>query len=145
MLKSPSWFDFPMACLGALVSGVLVAWINIEHGYTAALTASLKQALYAFVATGLILQFCRWLASRPIVPFVAMTMAVVLPLLITMSLLYGVHSLKGTAEPLYSIIPGTVLSLLGLLLVSWRTVHAADPIANRPDPARKPTAENSQA
>lgn len=113
-----------MACLGAVVSGALVAWINIDHGYGPALIAALKQAAYAFVATGLILQFCRWLAMRQISPWLAGTMAVAIPLSITMALLYGVHSLKGTPEPLYSIVPGTVLSLTGLVLITRQTMSA---------------------
>ena len=114
-----------MACLGAVVSAGFVAWVNIEHGYLPALTAALKQALYAFFVTGLILQLCRWLASRSLPPGIAISIAVLLPLSITMILLYGVHSLKGTPEPLASIIPGTTLSLIGLLLISWQTVSAA--------------------
>jgi hypothetical protein len=125
MLRSLPWFDLPMACLGALVSGSLVGWINFEHGILPALTAALKQAGYAFVATGLIIQFCRWLNRRQVSRLLAIGMAIILPLLLTMALLYVLHSLKGTPEPLPSIIPGTVLTLIGLLLVSWRTWTAA--------------------
>jgi hypothetical protein len=124
MLKSPPWFDLPMACLGALVSGSLVGWINIDYGFLPALTAALKQAAYAFVATGLIIQLCRWLNRRPVSRVLATGMAIILPLLLTMGLLYLLHSLKGTPEPLPSIIPGTVLTLIGLILVSWRTATA---------------------
>ncbi len=130
MLRSPPWFDLPMACLGALVSGSLVGWINIDYGFLPALTAALKQAAYAFVATGLIIQLCRWLNRRPVSRVLATGMAIILPLLLTMVLLYLLHSLKGTPEPLPSIIPGTVLTLIGLVLVSWRTATvtpAADP------------------
>lgn len=143
MMKSPDWFDFPMACLGALVSGAIVAWINLEHGHLPALTASLKQALYAFFATGLILQFCRWLALRPVVPILAVTMAVAIPLLITVSLLLVVHSLKGTPEPFYSVIPGTLLSLTGLLLVTWRTASATTAPVAPPDAVHRPAARDS--
>jgi hypothetical protein len=132
-----------MACLGAVVSASIVAWINIDHGYALALTAALKQAFYAFFATGLILQFCRWLAARPVLPLVAASTAVVIPLLITMSLLFVVHSLKGTPEPFYSIIPGTVLSLIGLTLITYKTVSAAASTTAPTDPARKSTTEDS--
>jgi len=121
MLRSLPWFDLPMACLGAVVSGVLVGWINFEHGFLPAMTAALKQASYAFIATGLIIQLCRWLNRRPVARILAIGMAICLPLLITMVLLYLLHSMKGTAEPLYSIIPGSVLTLIGLVLVSWRS------------------------
>ena len=121
MLRLSPWFDLPMACLGAVVSGTWVGWINIDYGILAALTAALKQAGYAFIATGLIIQLCRWLNRRPVSRALAVGMAIVLPLLLTMTLLYLVHSLKGTPEPLPSIIPGTVLTLIGLVLVSWRT------------------------
>jgi hypothetical protein len=123
--RSLPWFDLPMACLGAVVSGSLVGWVNIDHGFLPAATAALKQAGYAFIATGLIIQLCRWLNRRPVCRLLATGMAIVLPLLLTMTLLYVVHSLKGTPEPLPSIIPGTVLTLIGLLLVSWRTATSA--------------------
>ena len=132
-----------MACLGALVSGVMVAAVNIDHGGIAALTAALKQALYAFFATGLILRFSQWLALLPIARLLALSMAVMIPLLITMALLYAVHSLKGTPEPLYSIIPGTGLSLLGLLLITWRTVHAASVPPAGPGPAPESAGQDS--
>jgi hypothetical protein len=124
MLISPPWFDLPMACLGAVVAGILVGWINIDHGFLPALTAALKQAAYAFVATGLILQFCGWLNRRPVPRVLAIGMAIVLPLMLTMVLLYLLHSLKGTPEPLPSVIPGSVLTLIGLVLVSWRSASA---------------------
>lgn len=111
-----------MACLGAAVSGAFVAWINIDHGLLPAATATLKQCLYAFVATGLILQFSRWLATRPLPRPLAIITAIGVPLLLTAGLLYGVHSLKGTPEPLFSTIPGTLLSLIGLTLVTWRSL-----------------------
>jgi hypothetical protein len=120
VLKSPPWFDLPFACLGASVSGAIVAWINIEHGMSLALIAALKQACYTFLATGLIVQFCRWLIRRPVAPPLAITMAVSVPLLLNMVLLYTLHSMKGTPEPLLSVIPGTLLTLIGLLLVVWR-------------------------
>ena len=47
-------------------------------------------------------------------------MGIGIPLVVTMVLLYLLHSLKGTPRPLPSIVPGTVLTLLGLLLFSWR-------------------------
>jgi hypothetical protein len=123
-MKTPSWFDLPMAVLGALVSGGIVAVINFDYGYLPALTASLKQALYAFVATGLIAEFCRWLALRPIQPVLAAVLAVVIPLAITMTLLFVVHSMKGTPRPVISTIPGAVLSLIGLLLITWQTLSS---------------------
>ena len=70
-------------------------------------------------------------------------MAVVIPLLVTMTLLYAVHSLKGTPEPLYSIVPGTGLSLLGLLLVTWRAAHATTAAPGEPGPAPETAAEDS--
>lgn len=109
-----------MACLGAFVSGTLVGWINLDHGGLLAVTAALKQAAYAFVATGFIVQLCRWLHRRPLPPGMARMLALTLPLLLTMLLLYLLHSLKGTPEPLASIVPGSVLTLLGLILVSWQ-------------------------
>jgi hypothetical protein len=122
--KSPAWFDLPKACLGALVSATIVAWINVEHGYLPASTAALKQAFFAFFAVGLILRLCQWLASRPVAPALAVLMALLIPLLITTSALYGLHSFKGTPEPFYSTLTGALLGLSGFVLVTWRTLSA---------------------
>lgn len=119
-MKSPAWFHLPTACIGAIVAGTWVGWINVSHGLVPALSAGGKQAAYTFAATGLIVRLCQWLAQRPIAPVLAMAMALVLPLLITVLMLYILHSMKGTAEPLQSIVPGTVLTLVGLLIICWR-------------------------
>lgn len=119
-MKSPEWFHLPTACLGGIVAGTWVGWINFSHGIAAALAAGGKQAAYTFVATGLIVRLCQWLAQRPMAPVLAMALALTLPLLITMFLLFVLHSMKGTAEPLLSIVPGTTLTLVGLLIICWR-------------------------
>ena len=44
-MRSPPWFDLPMACLAALVSGTLVAWVNSEYGLAATVwTSNLQRA-----------------------------------------------------------------------------------------------------
>ena len=127
MLKTPTWFDLPKACLGAVISAAIVAWINIEHGYLLASTAALKQAFFAFFAVGLTLQLCQWLALRPVAPVLAALMAVLIPLLITAATLYSLHSLRGTPEPFYSSMTGTLLGLCGFIMVTWRSLAAPAP------------------
>jgi hypothetical protein len=123
-MKSPfSWFDLPSACLGALIMGGLVGFVNAGHGVQAALIAASKQGFYTFFVAGFIIQFSKWLAARPLSPPAAVSLGVLVPTALTVIMVYTLHSLKGTPEPLYSTIPVVVMSLVSFFYFSFRTVR----------------------
>lgn len=103
------YIDFSMAWKGALVLGVVVWLVNLEHGALAALPAALKQATYTYFVAGFITRLCENLAVSWQSPFVALPLAVSIPATIAIGLTFLLHSMKGTPEPLYSTIP-TILS-----------------------------------
>jgi len=113
-------FDLNAALGGAIVMSTLVWLINSSHGTGAALTAAAKQGLYTFFVAGLVVRFCCWLAQSKQPPAVAVALATTLPTAITSSLIYSLHSLRGTPEPLYSTAAVAGLSLLSFLLFALR-------------------------
>ncbi|MCP5058379.1 MAG: hypothetical protein GY937_16875 [bacterium] len=101
-MKTPSWFDPRAGFWGALVMGSLVALINASHGYAAAATSAGKQAIYTFFFGGLIIQLCARLAARPGRQAPILAVAIGVPSVVTIFLIYLVHNLRGTPEPLLS-------------------------------------------
>ena len=96
----------------------IVGLVNASHRMTPALTAAGKQALYTFFFAGVIMQLCRWLAARDVPGPLAVAVATLVPTLITLLLVYQVHSYKGTPEPVLSTIPPVLLGLVSFFLVS---------------------------
>jgi len=101
-MKTPRWFDPRAGALAALLMGSLVAVINASHGLLPAALSAGKQAVYTFFFGGLIVQLCTWLASRPGGRARVLAGAIAVPSVITIVLIYLVHSLRGTPEPLLS-------------------------------------------
>jgi ABC-type xylose transport system permease subunit len=120
------WFDLKAAILGALLMATLVGLVNSAHGLLPAMTAAGKQAAYTFFVAGFIMQFCRWLAARPLKPSQAVTLATLLPSAITVVLVFALHSYKGTPEPVLSTIPVAVLGLVSFFLISRQLVLAPE-------------------
>ena len=118
--RIPSWFDLRAGIVGSLIMGSMVAAINFSHGPTAAAISAGKQAVYTFFFGGLIMQFCAWLAARGGARFRVVGVAIVVPSIITIVLIYLVHSLRGTPEPLLSTVPVAIASPLGFTFWSRR-------------------------
>jgi len=122
------WFDLKSAIFGAIIMGVIVGLINSGHGLLPALTAAAKQAGYTFFVAGLIMQHCRWLAARKLAPAQAIALATLLPTIITVALVYTLHSFKGTPEPFWSTVPVAILGLVSFFLMSRNLVSEAQPL-----------------
>lgn len=116
------WFDLKSAILGALLMASIVGAINSAHGLGPALIAAGKQAAYTFFVAGFIMQFCRWLALQFESAATAVAAATFIPTVITVVLVYTLHSLKGTPEPVLSTIPVVVLCLIAFYSVSRNLV-----------------------
>lgn len=104
-MKSKSWrsyFDLKMGVIGALFMGVVVFFVNIEYPLVFALTAAIKQASYTFVAGGFLMKLCENLSLRLADPLSSILLAVLTTTLVSATLTFGVHSLKGTPEPINS-------------------------------------------
>jgi hypothetical protein len=99
------FIDYSMAWKGALFLGIVVWLVNLSHGPLAALPAALKQAAYTYFVAGLITRLCQTLATRIQRRALALTLCVAVPSAIALTLTFGLHTLRGTPEPLHSVIP----------------------------------------
>ncbi len=118
----PPWFDLKSAIIGSLLMGTVVGLINYSHGLTPALTSAGKQAAYTFFFAGLIMQYCRWLAERDLPPWATIALATLWPTVITVILVFMLHSFRGTPEPVLSTIPPGLMGMSAYFLVSRNIV-----------------------
>lgn len=98
----------------AVVLGVGTAsgLANINHGLEAVLTAGLKQCAYSGVSAAVLFSLYNNLAKR-VRTLPSELITIVVPTLLTIAANYGVHNLRGTAEPLLSTLPTAIVAILG--------------------------------
>lgn len=120
-LAVPSWFDGRAAIGGALLMSSVVALVNSPHGATAMATSAAKQFAYTFFFAGLIMRFCTWLAERPGPRAWIVATGIVIPSVITIVLIYFVHSLRGTPEPIISTMAVAMIAVPSFTMWSFRT------------------------
>ncbi len=125
-LTVPSWFDVRAAILGALLMSSIVALVNSPHGASAMATSGAKQFVYTFFFAGLIMRFCTWLAERPGPRARIVATAIVVPSLITVVLIYFVHSLRGTPSPIASTAAVATIAIPSFTMWSFRTRRERD-------------------
>ncbi len=102
-----NFIDYKIGFLGAGFMGILVYYINYsstEILYQSIIAGS-KQAVYTFFFGGSIMKACEYLATNIKIQYLALITGIVVPSIITLSLTFGVHKLKGTPLPVESTIP----------------------------------------
>lgn len=119
-------FDIKAAILGGFIMGTIVVWINLGHGGNAAISSGLRQAIYTFFVAGLSTQLCRRLTNSSIHKAAAIVKAVLIPAILTVTLVYIMHSTRGTPEPFYSSIPVAILSLISFSIIALHTLREKD-------------------
>lgn len=111
------WFA---AVSSALFIGLLVAAVNLPHGWPAAASAGCKQALWTGLMAGLLTRLCRYLCCQSqfrLVP--PMVWATLCPSLVAVAGASLLHNLRGTAEPLASIMITVALAPPGFWLAAY--------------------------
>ena len=93
--------------------GAIVFYINSDHGPMLAITAALKQGIYTFLIGGLILKMLEVIVKGIKQEWLAYACAITVTTLITVCLVYFVHSLRGTPRPFASTIPTIILAPIG--------------------------------
>jgi hypothetical protein len=100
-----------MGVAGALFLGIIVFFINVDHGYMPATTAALKQGVYTFFMGGLIMKLCENLSIRFENRSLSIFLGIIIPVIVTTLATFLVHSLRGTPEPVNSTIPTVVFGI----------------------------------
>jgi hypothetical protein len=114
------YIDYPTAIAGAIIMGFIVGLVNADHGLWPAFTAAIKQAAYTFLFGGVMIKLLYLLVVRikPKIP--AMIFSTLSVSLLTILLVYLVHSMKGTPKPFYSTLPTIFFAPPGFFALAWR-------------------------
>lgn len=99
------FFDYKMGSIGAIFLASTVFYINKDYGTIEALIPAAKQFAYTFFIGGILIRLVENLAVKFDTKWISIFLAIAIPSIITVCLTYGLHSIKGTPEPLYSTIP----------------------------------------
>jgi hypothetical protein len=116
------FIDFPSAIAGAVIMGLIVGAINFSYGWWPALTAALKQAAYTFIFGGMLIKLLYVISGKIPGKIASTIISSFIVTIITVVLVYAVHSLKGTPMPLESTIPTAILAPLGFSFLVYRKV-----------------------
>lgn len=106
--------------------GTIVWFINADHGVMPALVAALKQAAYTFLVAGFFIRLLDYQVGCIKTKTLALVVSVTVTSLLTIGLVYLVHSLKGTPKPFYSTLATIVLSPFGYLGLAIRSRRLAE-------------------
>lgn len=101
-----------MGLLGALFMGMLVYYINSDHGFLLAIIAAAKQGLYTFFFGALFVRMAENIAVMKKDKILAVLAGGIIPAILTSVLTYILHTIKGTPEPFNSTLPTIFLSWL---------------------------------
>ena len=113
------FLDIRMGLLGALSMGLIVFFINYDHGLLLGLTAASKQALYTFFFGALFVKMAENIAIQSSDRIKACITGGTIPASLTSILTYLLHALKGTPEPFNSTLPTIFLSLLSFTIWAY--------------------------
>lgn len=108
--SSNKYFDYKIGLAGGLVMATVVFFINYSAvgELTGSFTAAIKQGIYTFFFGGSIMKLCEIIATRISKKNLALTLASLIPSLVSLALTFGLHSLKGTPRPIESTIPTAI-------------------------------------
>lgn len=110
--------DYKLGTIGAIFMGGIVYYINSDHGVFPAGIAAMKQAAYTFIIGGFILKILELIVTGIHQKALAYFCSVIAATIITVSLVFMVHSLKGTPKPFESTVPTIILAPLGYIYVA---------------------------
>lgn len=114
------FFDFPSAIAGGLIMGIIVFFINIRFGAWPATTAAMKQAAYTFLFGGMIIRLLYILVKSIPGKIAGLVLSVFVASIVTITLVYLVHSMKGTPLPFQSTLPTVFLAPPGFFFLALR-------------------------
>jgi len=114
------FIDYPSAIAGAVIMGVIVGIINYKFGFWPASTAAMKQAAYTFLFGGMMIKLLYVISGKIPGKITSVILSALIVSVITVIMVYAVHSLKGTPMPMESTIPTAILAPPGFLFLVYR-------------------------
>lgn len=114
------FINIKMGFAGAIVMGLIVWFINMGYGWWPATTAALKQAAYTFLFGGILIKILDTITLKIKNRYLAVAIATLVVSVVTICLVYGVHSLKGTPRPFESTLPTIIMAPPGFLALAIR-------------------------
>ncbi len=131
-LFGKKYIDYKIGGIGAVIMGGIVFGINYHEtqDLIGSTTATLKQGGYTFLFGGAVMKGCEYLATRISNKTKAIISSVVIPSIISISLTYGMHNLKGTPKPEESTIPTIVIVIPATSIWGYRKRKQMESIEN---------------
>lgn len=114
------FINIRMGLAGALVMGLVVWFINVNFGWWPASTAALKQAAYTFLFGGALIKILETITIRIQNKYWGVILATLSVSILTIILVYGVHSMKGTPRPFESTLPTIIMAPPGFFALALR-------------------------
>jgi hypothetical protein len=114
------FINLRMGIAGAIIMGGIVWFINMSAGWWPATTAALKQAAYTFLLGGILIKILDTLVMKIQNKYLAILTATLTVSLVTITLVYIVHSMKGTPRPMESTLPTIFMAPPGFLALAIR-------------------------
>jgi len=114
------FIDYPTAIAGAVIMGIVVGMINSDHGFWPAFTAAAKQAVYTFLFGGILIKMLYSLVTKLDSTRLAVTVSTFTISILTITLVYLLHSIKGTPKPFESTLPTIFLAPPGFFALAWK-------------------------
>lgn len=106
--------------------GSVVAYINSDHGIIPAGISALKQGIYTFFIGGVIIRILDFVVNKIKKKSFAYIASITLATLLTTGMVYIVHSMKGTPEPLESTLATVVLAPPGYIYLAFHKRKKCD-------------------
>jgi hypothetical protein len=108
--------------MGALVTASWVYWLNNHYGFEQAIWASVKQFGYTILVGGSLTRIAERVCVSPLLSrFQQYALSMIIPTGITFVLLSIVHFLRGTPDPVRTIVYTTLLAPPAFLFVALIT------------------------
>lgn len=114
------FIDYPSAIAGAVIMGLVVGFINSDHGLWPAFTAALKQALYTFLFGGMLIKLLYKIELNIKPRYLSILVSTLSVSLLTIALVFLLHSMKGTPKPFASTLPTILMAPPGFFALAWR-------------------------
>jgi hypothetical protein len=110
--------DYRMGVAGAVAMASIVFYINYygTQNTFGASTAALKQGTYTFFFGGVIMRMSERISTEVGKRQKALLLACIIPSMVSLSLTFGLHNLKGTPKPVYSTIPTAIFVIPSTLI-----------------------------